>query len=167
MPPQSVNHPISSITQKPHTHTLWLEHLPHSIPSSPTATCLISNSIIYRTSLSHWRSSYPFLFALRVISLSFHLSNWSACLFALLLSSNCSLMCHNCKVRQGFYSPRFSVCIFMFWAFCFILITSNGLFSPGHTLPGTSLAQDVLIIQFSFSLYEYLWHDTSLTIFMF
>lgn len=55
----------------------------------------------------------------------------------------------------------------MFWAFCFILITSNGLFSPGHALPGTSLAQDVLIIQFSFSVYEYLWHDTSLTISMF
>lgn len=46
----------------------------------------------------------------------------------------------------------------MFWAFCFILISSNGVFSPGHTLPGISLAQDVLIIQFSFSLYEYLWH---------
>lgn len=104
-------------------HTL--AHLPHSIPSSPTATCLASNSIIYRTSLSHWRSSYPFLFALRVISLSFHLSNWSACLFALLLSSNCSLMCHNCKVRQGFYSHRFSACIFMAYVLGFLFYHNN------------------------------------------
>lgn len=103
------------------------------------------------SSLSHWHCSYPFLFALRVISLSFHLSNWSARLFALLLSSNCSLMCHNCKVRQRFCTP-FSALCFMLYVFCLGLITAPKGEQCFHLHTGLSLSQDVLTIQFSFSL---------------
>lgn len=142
--------PLNGIHQ--HTHT-------HSIPIRSSLPSIFIYCLCF--SLSH---SYPFLFALRVISLSFHLSNWSARLFALLLSSNCSLMCHNCKVRQRFYSLflllsvfclLFSALCFMFYVLGLITVARGG--GNVFTCSGLSLAQDVLIIQFSFSLALRAW----------